>query len=102
MVAGDGGKVVGLFDKVSKAYRVYNSSTYKETMRSVEKIAGASFRLLADKSREEQTQIFVRMTELSEKLRDAIDHEAPLVVSLTLLTAIRVHEQALQKQTDSR
>jgi hypothetical protein len=93
---------VGLFDKFSKAYRAYDSSTYKETMQSVEKIAGASLRLLADKSREEQTQLLGRVTELSEKLHDAIDHETPLVISLTLLMAIRVHEQALLNQADSR
>lgn len=91
---------MGIFSKFAKAYRVYDSSTYKETMRSVEKVAGASFRLFADKSADEQTQILVRVTELSEKLHDAIDDEIPLVIALTLLNAIRAHEQTVQHHAD--
>jgi hypothetical protein len=93
---------VGFFRKFSRAYRVLDSETYKDTIRSAETLASASLRLLADKSAEEQTKITERVNNLSEKLYDAIDHEIPLVVSLTLLTAIRVHHQIVEKHIGKR
>jgi hypothetical protein len=91
---------VGIFRKFAKAYRVLDSETYKETMRSAEGIARASYGMLADKSTAEQAQILERVTSLSEKVNDAVDQETPLVVALTLLTAIRFHHQAIQQQVD--
>jgi hypothetical protein len=88
---------VGFFRKLSRAYRVVDSQTYKDTIRSTETLTSASLRLLADKTAEEQTQITEPVNNLSEKLHDAIDHEIPLVVALTLLTAIRVHHQIVEK-----
>jgi hypothetical protein len=35
------------------------------------------------------------VTELSEKLQEATVGESPLVVALTLLTALRVHQQVV-------
>jgi hypothetical protein len=70
-------------------------------MRSVKKIASSSLQILADKSAEERAKILERVTELSEKLQTAIADEIPLVVSLTLLTAIRVHEQSIQHRADT-
>jgi hypothetical protein len=92
---------VGIFSKFAKAYRVYDSQPYRETMRSVEKVASSSLKILADKSAKEKAQILERVTELSEKLQNAIADEIPLVVSLTLLSAIRVHEQTIQHRADS-
>lgn len=77
----------------SAAYRVHQSETYRETMHSVEKLADASFRLFAEKPKEEQVRILTRIVGLSERVNEALGKEAPLVVALTLLTAIRVHEQ---------
>jgi hypothetical protein len=92
---------VSIFRKFAKADRVYDSQPYRETMRSVEKVASSALKILNDKSAEEKAKILERVTELSEKLQDAIDHEIPLVVSLTLLSAIRVHEQAIQHYGDT-
>ena len=91
---------MGIFGRFAKAYRVYHSETYRETIRSAETVAGASLRLFADQSAREQAQILERVTELSEKLHNAIDGEIPLVIALTLLTAIRAHEQVLKKHPD--
>lgn len=74
-------------------HRVHQSETYRETMHSVEKLADASFRLFAEKSKDEQAEILARMDELSKKINETINKESPLVVALALLTAIRVHEQ---------
>jgi len=82
---------VGLLSKFTKAYRVLDSETYRETIKSVEKIASASYGLLADKPDEEKARILERVNNLSEKLNDAVGHETPLIVALTLLTAVRVH-----------
>jgi hypothetical protein len=87
---------MNIFSKFTKAYRVYSSETYRETMASLEKTAGASYRLLASKSDGERAKLLERTSELSKKLHDAIDHEAPLVVALTLLVALRTLEQTLQ------
>ena len=74
-------------------HRVHQSGTYRETMHSVEKLADASFRLFAEKSKDEQAEILARTDELSRKINETIEKESPLVVALALLTAIRVHEQ---------
>ena len=75
------------------AHRVHHSETYREIMHSVEKLADASFRLFAEKSKDEQTEILARMDELAKKINEAVENEPSLVVALTLLTALRVHEQ---------
>lgn len=79
-------------------HRVHHSEMYRETMHSVEKLAGASLRLFAEKPKEEQTKLLTQMAVLSKKINEALDEESPLVVALTLLTAIRVHEQLVNGQ----
>ena len=74
-------------------HQVHHSETHRETMNSVEKLADASLRLLAEKSKHEQIEILDRMDELSKKINKALEREQSLVVTLALLTAIRVHEQ---------
>ena len=77
--------------------RVHQSETYRETIHSVEKLAAASFRLFAEKSKHEQAEILARTDELSKGINEAIEKESPLVVALALLTAIRVHEQLVDR-----
>jgi hypothetical protein len=92
---------MSILDKFVKAYRVHNTQTYRETISCVEKVANFSLGSLAGKSEEEKTQLIRRITDLSEKLHDAIDSETPLVIALTLLTAIRVHEQTMHRAAKS-
>jgi hypothetical protein len=92
---------MSILDKFVKAYRVHNTQTYRETISCVEKVANFSLGSLAGKSEEEKTQLIRRITDLSEKLHDAIDFETPLVIALTLLTAIRVHEQTMHRAAKS-
>jgi hypothetical protein len=89
---------VGIFRKFQKASRVYRSDTYKETMDSVERLAAASYGLITSKSPQEQADLLARVTELSEKISAAMENEVPLVISLTLLTVARVHDQTMQHQ----
>lgn len=79
---------------------VHRSETYCETMHSVEKLATASFRLFAEKPTGQQTKILTQMADLSKKVNEALGEESPLVVALTLLTAIRVHEQLLNRTSN--
>ena len=67
--------------------------TCAEILRSADRLASASFRLFAEKSKSEQAAILARVTQLSEDLNKTLGNQPPLVVALTLLTAIRVHEQ---------
>jgi hypothetical protein len=83
------------------AYRVHDAQTYRETIACVEKVASVSLSSLAGKSEEEKTQLIRRITGLSEKLHNAIDSETSLVISLTLLTAIRVQEQTMHRVAKS-
>ena len=92
---------MGIFSKFAKAYRMYDSQAYRETMRGIEKIVGSALKILADKSAEEKAQILERVNELNEKLQNAIADEIPLVVSLSLLSAIRVHERTIQHFADA-
>ncbi|PYT98180.1 MAG: hypothetical protein DMG38_16620 [Acidobacteria bacterium] len=75
------------------AQRVSHSETCAEILRSADRLASASFRLFAEKSKSEQAAILARVTQLSEDLNKTLGNQPPLVVALTLLTAIRVHEQ---------
>ena len=92
---------MNIFSKFKKTYRILDSETYRETISSTERLASASYRLFANKTPEEQSQILERVTELSSKLHDAIDHETPLIVALTLLTAVRAHDQLLQEHVEN-
>jgi hypothetical protein len=67
-------------------------------MDSAERLAAASYGLIASKSPQEQADLLARVTELSEKISAAVENEVPLVVALTLLTALRVHDQTMQHQ----
>jgi hypothetical protein len=91
---------VGIFSRFSKAYRVCDSTTYRETIASAEKIAAASYGLLAGKPADEQKKILERVNSLSEKPHDAVDDETPLIVALTLLMTIHEHGQMMQKHVD--
>jgi|ERR671924_877062 hypothetical protein len=75
------------------AQRVSHSETYAEIVRSTDRLASASLRLFAEKSKSEQAAIWARVTEVSEDLNRLLEKQPALVVALTLLTAIRVHEQ---------
>ena len=86
---------MGIFSKFAKAYRVYKSETYRETTKSVERLAGASLRLFAEKSAQDKAQILERVTELSGRLHNAIGAEIPVVVALALLTTIRTYDTLL-------
>jgi len=81
-------------------YRVHNSETYKDTMRSVDKLASTSLMLLNRKSAEEQREILARAESLTEKINDAVAEEIPLVIVLSLLTALRVHEHNVQQHVE--
>lgn len=78
-------------------HRFHDSETYRETMHSVEKLADASFRSFAEKSKDQQTEILARLDELCKKINEALGKESPLVVALALLAAIRVHEQLVNR-----
>jgi hypothetical protein len=75
------------------AHRVSDSKTYAETVHCVEKLAAASFRLFAEKPKEEQTNILAQVAQLSENLNKDLGDQPPLIVALTLLTLLRAHEQ---------
>jgi hypothetical protein len=89
---------VGIFSKFAKAYRVYDSNAYRETVSSVEKVASVSLSSLYSKSEEEKAEILGRVTKLGEKLSDAVSQEMPLVIALALLIAIRTHHLAIQER----
>jgi hypothetical protein len=84
----------------NKKGRIIESETYKQTMQCTDRIATAAYALLAEKPQDEQPIILRRVTELSSKLHDVVAEETPLIVSLALLTAIRMHEQAVQQRAD--
>jgi hypothetical protein len=92
---------MGILEMFVRAYRVYDTRTYRETIACVERVASVSLGSLVGKSEEEKTQLIRRITVLSEKLHNAIDSETPLVIALTLLTAIRVHEQTMHRAAKS-
>lgn len=80
-------------ERYHAAHRVSHSETCAEIVRSADRLANASFRLFAEKSKSEQTAILARVTELSEDLNKALGEQPPLIIALALLTAIRVQEQ---------
>ncbi len=91
---------MGIFSKFGKAYRVYGSEAYRDTMRAVEKVAGATLLLIDSKPEEEQQQILARVSSLVEKLNETVAEETPLVGAVALLMALRVHEQVVQQHAD--
>lgn len=91
------GKGFQLVQMYYAAHRFHDCETYRETMHSVEKLADASFRSFAEKSKDQQTEILARLDELCKKINEALGKESPLVVALALLTAIRVHEQLVNR-----
>ncbi len=91
---------MGIFSKFGKAYQDTGSQTYKDTVSSVEYLARTSSRMLAEEPAGEQTKILERVTRLLGKLHDALDHEVPLVVTLTILTALQGLNKTLQRVAD--
>jgi hypothetical protein len=88
---------VGIFSKFGKVSRV--AGTYKDTVSSAEYLARTSFGMLAEKPADEQRKILERVTELLGRLHEAIDREVPLVVTLTMLTAIQGLDKTTRKAT---
>ncbi|MGA8871977.1 MAG: hypothetical protein WB460_12605 [Candidatus Acidiferrales bacterium] len=78
--------------------RVYSTETYKDTQASVDRVLTTSLLLFSRKTGDEQQQIASRVSALTEKIGDATAAEIPLVVSTALLTAIRVHDEALKSR----
>ena len=56
--------------------------------------------MLAEKSANEQAKIQKRVTELLGGLHKAIDDEVPLVVALTMLTALQALTKTMRKVAD--
>jgi hypothetical protein len=81
-------------------FRAYSSETYTDTVRAIENLAGSSLALLDRKSSEERRDILARAESLTEKIFDAVETEAPLVVALALIAALRTHEQFIQRQAE--
>jgi flagellar biosynthesis/type III secretory pathway chaperone len=94
---------MGFFKKVGKTMRVLESETYKDTIKSTERLAQSSYCLLAEKSPDEAGPISSRATELSLKIQEIVGEEKPLIAALAILTALRVLDQHVQQQVeDSR
>ena len=92
---------MGIFSKFGKVYQDAGSQTYRDTVSSAEYLARTSFGLLAEEPAGEQTKILKRVTKLLGKLHDAIDHEVPLVVTLTMLTALQALNKTMRKTADN-
>lgn len=85
---------MGFFKKHSKENPVTETEAYTLTIKSTANLAIASYGLLAKKPPQEQTAILGRAMELALKVQNSLAAESPLLVSLTLLTAIDMHEFA--------
>lgn len=88
------------WDMFGSCFRAYSSETYTDTVSAIEKLAGSSLALLERKSAEEKRDILARAENLTEKVFDALEAEAPLVVALALIAALRTHEQFIQRQAE--
>jgi hypothetical protein len=71
-------------------------------MRAVEHLASTSLLLLGRKPEEERREILAKAQGLTEKLSCTVGEEAPLIGTLALLTAIRIHEGLIQQQGEQR
>lgn len=91
---------MGFFKKIGTTMRVLESETYKETIKSAERVAQGSYRLLAEKSADEAGLIGSRATELSLKIQEIVGEEKPLVAALAILIALRVLDQHVQQQVE--
>jgi hypothetical protein len=91
---------MGFFKKVGKTMRILESETYKETIKSTERLAESTYSLLAEKSPEEVGLIGNRATELSVKIQEIVGEEKPLVAALAILTALRVLDRHVQQQVE--
>jgi len=79
-------------------FRVHSSEAYKDTVRAVEHLAATSLALLDGKAENERHLILDKAQGLTDKVFDAVETEAPLVVALALMTALRAHEHLIQQQ----
>jgi hypothetical protein len=89
---------MGFFKRIGKTMRVLKSETYKETIKSTERLAEGTYSLLAEKSPEEVGLIGNRATELSVKIQEIVGEEKPLVAALAVLTTLRVLDRHVQQQ----
>jgi hypothetical protein len=91
---------MGFFKKVGKTMRILESQTYKDTIKSAERVAQGTYQLLAEKSPEEVNLIGGRASDLSIKIQEIVSEEQLLVAGLALLTALRVLDQHVQQQAE--
>ena len=91
---------MGFFKKVGKTIRILESQTYKDTIKSAERVAQGTYQLLAEKSPEEVNLIGRRASDLSVKIQEIVGEEQLLVAGLALLTALRVLDQHVQQQAE--
>jgi hypothetical protein len=91
---------MGFFNRYKDVVKARGTNTYKEMMKSTDRIAAATCTLIARKPVEQQEQILARANALVEKLHDVLDHETPLVVGITLFTALHALDQTLQNSAD--
>ena len=91
---------MGFFKEVGKNMRIFQSDTYKETIKSTERVAQGTYRVLAEKPAEEVDLIGSRATELSLKIQEIVGEEKPLVAALAVLTTLRVLDRHVQQQVE--
>jgi hypothetical protein len=91
---------MGFFKKVGKTMRILESETYKDTIKSTERLAQSTYSLLSEKSPEEAGLIGNRATELSVKIQEVLGEEKPFVAALAILTTLRVLDQHVQRQVE--
>jgi hypothetical protein len=92
---------MSFFKEFGKWRRVFDSETYKETIKSAERITQYAYRVLADKSPEEAAAIGDRVAELSLKMQETVGEEKPFIAALALLTTMRVLDLHVQKQVEN-
>ena len=99
---------MGFFKKLRQFrnyQQAYSTESFSETMKAVEQLASSSLVLLGAKSKEEQSAIVTRVSVLAAELLDCASAEIPLVVTLSLLSAARIHHQnilnAISEQRES-
>ena len=89
---------LGKWKLFSAYHHVYASEAYNETMRATEQLARDSLLLLDRKPEEERREILAKAENLTERISETLESEAPMVASLGLLTAIRVLERMIKDQ----
>ena len=91
---------MGFFKKVGKTMRILESETYRDTVKTADRVAQGTYQLLAEKSSEEAGLVVGRASELSDKILEVVGEEKLLVAGLALLMALRVWDQHVQQQAE--